>query len=76
MGKKEFLFPIIFRSAVQHLQQVATLNVSWKQFITDWHQCSTHGGAIGRAHRISAAGKESIQCDSGERNLIGNSITG
>lgn len=73
--KKEFLF-LIFRSAVQLLPQVTTLNLSWKQFITDWQRCGVHVGAIGRAHRVSAAGKESMQHNSGERNLIRNGITG
>lgn len=76
MEKKEFLFLIIFRSAVLLLLQVATLNLSWKQFITGWQWCGVHVSAIGRAHRISAAGKESIQHDSRERNLIRNGITG
>lgn len=77
MGKKKRVSAsLFFHSAVQLLLQVATLNLSWKQFITDWQWCTAHVDVTGRAHRISAAGKESIQHDSGERNLIRNGITG
>lgn len=70
------MFLIILHCAAHLLLQVVTLNLPWKEFITDWPQCDVQVGAIGRAPRISAAGKGSIQHDSRERNLIRNGITG
>lgn len=75
MEKMCFCFPLLF-ALLYNAHGKWPLKPLLETASAHWHRCSAHVGAAGRAHRVSAAGKESMQRDSGERKWIRKGIAG
>lgn len=74
MAKWGVLFLIIFSSAVLPLLQVPISEQSWKQLGTGWQGWGA-GGCYRQSPGASAAAKEPIQHDRGDRKLFENAVT-